>query len=187
MGMGKRAGFEGAEYLIATDGRRERKEMGWVFWAMVGAAVIHVAEEYIFGWVDSARDFAGRSSRGFAGRFVSGIDLALFAVVNAFFILLCVVGALVGLENPVFSLSIACLFLFNAAMHLVPLIIVRRYISGAFSAVFLYIPLAFYAFHVADQGDKLNLWVALGAFLLGLLWQAIPLAAVFLRSSRNTG
>ena len=163
------------------------KVMDWVFWAMVGAAAVHIAEEYIFGWMDAARGLAGRSSRGLAGRFAAGLDFLLFALVNAFFILICVVGALVGLENPTFSLSIACLLLINSAMYIVPMIIVRRYIPGAFSAVLLYIPLAVYAFHVVDEAGKLSFAVAAGAFLLGFVWQAIPVAAVFLRSARRGG
>lgn len=154
---------------------------------MVGAAAVHVAEEYLFGWLDSARDFARRSPRGPAGRLAAGIDLLLFAAVNTFFIMLCVVGALVGLENPAFSLSVACLLLINAAMYIVPMIIVRRYIPGAFSALFLYIPLAVYAFHVVDEAGELTFAVVAGAFLLGLVWQAIPVAAVFLRSARRGG
>jgi hypothetical protein len=47
-------------------------------------------------------------------------------VVNALFILLCVAGALVGLDQPVFSLSIAALLLINTMLHLVPMVIVRR-------------------------------------------------------------
>ena len=161
--------------------------MDWVFWAMVGAAAIHIAEEYLFGWMDTARGLAERSSRGLAGRFAAGLDLLLFALVNAFFILVCVAGALAGAENPTFSLSVACLLLINAAMYIVPMVIVRRYIPGAASALLLYIPLAVYAFHVMDEAGELSFAVAAGAFLLGLVWQAIPVAAVFLRSARRGG
>jgi hypothetical protein len=157
----------------------------WVFWAMAGAAVVNFLEELFFGWMDSARDIAGRSSIGFARGVSGGVNLIFFVIVNLFFIILCTAGALVGLHNPVFSLSIACLFLINVAMYLVPLIIVRRYSPGAVSVLLLFTPLAAYAFRVTDQAGKLSTWTVLGAFLLGFLWEAIPLAAVFFSSTRE--
>jgi len=157
--------------------------MHWVFWAMVGAAAVHVAEEYFFGWIDFTRGLGGR----FTARFAGGIDLAAFIVVNVLFILLCVAGALVGLDSPIFSLSIAALFLINTVMHLVPMAIVRRYSPGSVSAVFLYVPLAIYAFYVADEAGKLGALTVLGAFLLGLLWMSFPIGASFIRSARGSG
>jgi hypothetical protein len=147
---------------------------------MVGAAVVHVAEEYLFGWIDFTRGLGGRHISRFAG----GVDLAAFIVVNALFILLCVAGALVGLDQPFFSLSIAALFLINTVMHLVPMAIVRRYSPGSFSAIFLYVPLAIYAFYVVDDAGKLSALTVMGAFLLGLLWISFPIGASFIRSAR---
>jgi Protein of unknown function with HXXEE motif len=149
----------------------------WVFWAMAGAAVVHVAEEYLFGFIDFTRDLGWR--------FAAGMDLVAFIVVNAIFILLCVTGALVGLEKPVFSLSIAALFLINTVMHLVPMAIVRRYSPGVVSAVFLYVPLAIYAFYVVDEAGKLSTLTVIGAFLLSFLWLAFPIGASFIRSARG--
>lgn len=157
--------------------------MCWVFWAMAGAAVVHVAEEYRFGWLDFTRGLGGRRIARIAG----GIDLTAFIVVNALFVMLCVAGALVGLKQPFFSLSIAALFLINTVMHLVPMAIVRRYSPGAVSAVFLYVPLAAYAFHVTDEAGKLGILTVVGAFLLGFLWMSFPIGASFIRSARRSG
>jgi hypothetical protein len=147
---------------------------------MVGAAVVHVAEEYFFGWVDFTRGLGGRRM----SRLTGGVDLVSFIVVNALFVLLCVAGALVGMDQPFFSLSIAALFLINTVMHLVPMAMVRRYSPGAFSAVFLYVPLAVYAFYVVDQAGELSALTVFGAFLLGFLWLAFPIGASFIRSAR---
>jgi len=157
--------------------------MHWVFWAMAGAAVVHVAEEYFFGWIDFARGLDGRVT----SRFAAGIDLAAFAVVNVLFVLLCVAGALVGPDQPVFSLSIAALLLINTVMHLVPMVIVRRYSPGAASALLLYVPLAVYAFYVIDEAGELSALTVLGAFLLGFLWMFFPIGASFIRSARHSG
>ncbi len=154
--------------------------MHWVFWALAGAAVMHVAEEWIFGWLDFTRGLDLRITR----RFAAGIDMAAFIVVNIIFILLCVAGALAGLNQPFFSLSIAVLFLINTTMHLVPMAIVRRYSPGSVTAVFLYVPLAVYAFYVVEEAGKLTAPAALGAFLLGLLWMSFPIGASFIRSAR---
>ena len=155
--------------------------MDWVFWAMAGAAVMHVAEEYLFGWVDFTRGLEGR----FVARLTAGIDLAAFMVVNALFVLLCVAGALVGMQQPFFSLSIAVLLLINTAMHLVPMAVVRRYSPGSATAIFLYVPLAVYAFYVVDEAGELSALTAVGAFLLGFLWMSLPLGAAFIRSDRG--
>ncbi|MEW6555359.1 MAG: HXXEE domain-containing protein [Actinomycetota bacterium] len=151
--------------------------MHWVFWAMVGAALVHVAEEYFFGFIDFTRELGWR--------FLGGMDLVAFAIVNALFILLCVAGALVGMDQPFFSLSIAALFLINTVMHLVPMAMVRRYSPGAVSAVFLYVPLAVYAFYVVDQAGELSALTVFAAFLLAVLWLAFPIGASFIRSGRR--
>jgi len=151
--------------------------MDWVFWAMVGAAVVHVGEEYFFGFIDFSRDMGWR--------FTAGMDLVAFIVVDALFILLCVAGALMGMDQPFFSLSIAALFLINTVMHLVPMAMVRRYSPGSVSALFLYVPLAIYAFYVVDEAGKLTALTVLGAFLLSFLWLAFPIGASFIRSARG--
>jgi len=155
--------------------------MDWVFWAMAGAAVAHVAEEYLFGWLEFTRGLEGR----YAARFTSGIDFAAFAIVNALFVLLCVAGALVGMDQPFFSLSIAVLLLINTAMHLVPMAVVRRYSPGSATAVFLYVPLAIYAFYVVDEAGELSALTVMVAFLLGFLWMSLPIGVAFIRSARG--
>ncbi|MBN2025729.1 MAG: HXXEE domain-containing protein [Actinobacteria bacterium] len=155
--------------------------MDWVFWAMAGAAVLHVAEEYLFGWLAFTRGLEGR----FVARFAAGIDLAAFIIVNALFVLLCVAGALVGMRQPFFSLSIAVLLLINTVMHLVPMAVVRRYSPGSATAIFLYVPLAVYAFYVVDEAGELSALTAVGAFLLCLLWMSLPVGAAFIRSARG--
>lgn len=156
--------------------------MHWVFWALVGAAAAHVLEEWLAGWSRPAVS-AGRRFVSVYARRSQGIGPAAFAAINAFVLLLCVAGALAGFGSPAFSLSVAVLFIINAAMHLVPMAAVRRYSPGAASALLLCLPLAVYAFRVAEQCGKLTAWNALGAFLLGWLWHALPAAVAFLSSA----
>jgi hypothetical protein len=96
-----------------------------------------------------------------------------------------VAGALVGMDQPFFSLSIAALLLINTMMHLVPMAVVRRYSPGSVTAIFLYIPLAVYAFYVVDEAGELSVLTVVGAFLLGFLWMAFPVGVAFIRSARG--
>ncbi len=151
--------------------------MEWAFWAMVGAAVVHVTEEYLFGWLDFTRDPDGR--------YAAGLDLTAFVVFNALFMGPCAAEALVGMKQPFFSLSIAALFLINAIMRVVPVVAVRRYSPGAVSAGFLCVPLAIYAFYVVGGAGELSALTVLGAFLPGFPWMAFPAGASFIRSARR--
>jgi hypothetical protein len=136
--------------------------MEWIFWAIVGAAVIHVAEEYLGNWV------------GWVQRFAPRVTLAQFVVVNAAFVALCIAGAVVGVSNLVFSLSVASLIFVNALIHLAPTINMRRYSPGAASALVLYVPLAVYAYYLAARSGRLTLVDGVRATLLGMLWMALP-------------
>ena len=56
----------------------------WIPWAIAGAALLHVVEEYATGWLTWARGFA------------PSITLGHFSVVNAAFLALCVLAGVLG-------------------------------------------------------------------------------------------
>ncbi len=154
--------------------------MDWVIWAFPLAAIVHVTEEYYLP--GGFPEFMRRAVPGFAP-FVTS-RFAIF--INGLLILLCAAAALAGSRNPVFSLSIASLLLFNGLMHIGSAVRFRRYVPGLVSGLLLYIPLSIRAsllFIAAGSVSTSDLFVA--AFL-GILYQAIPIGYLFLASRRGT-
>lgn len=143
--------------------------MQWVFSALLGAALVHVLEEYLGDWVASVQAY------------IPGVTLRQFAVVNVAFVILCAAAAIVGMDNPVFALSVASLVLINAGIHVVGTIVLRGYSPGVVSAVLLYVPLGLYTFHAAAGSGHLSLAVGTGAVVLGALWMAVPLGYQLVR------
>jgi len=82
--------------------------MQWIFWAFVGAAVIHVVEEFWYpgGFLEAVK--------GLNPRIASLVTLKAAIIINGLFLLLCVTGAVVGRRSIVLGLSIASLLFFNA-------------------------------------------------------------------------
>ena len=117
--------------------------MNWVFIAMVGAAVLHVLEEYVYpgGFADWMR----RSNP----RFAQLITARFAVIINGLFLVLCVVGAIAARTSPLLGLSVAGLLFVNGCMHLGGTMRARRYVPGVASGVLLYIPLALYAFSLS--------------------------------------
>lgn len=138
--------------------------MNWIFWLIVGAAVVHVAEEYWAGWVE------------WVGQIVPGVTMAQFAVVNLLFLLLCVGAAIAPSGSVILRLSVASLLFVNVPFHLVPAIAMRAYSPGLVSALLLYVPLAAYAWYLYVRSGLLTMANTVAAALLGLLWMGLPLA-----------
>jgi len=139
--------------------------MTWVFWAIAVAALIHVAEEYWGGFL------------GLMQQRVPGVTLRQFLIINALFVLLCIIAAVVGTNNLVLSLSVASLILINALIHAGATLLLRRYAAGLISALVLYVPLGIYAFCQA----KLTPGQTAAAGLLGLLWMSVPIVYQLVR------
>lgn len=139
--------------------------MSWVFWAIVVAALIHVAEEYWGGFLSLMQQR------------LPGVTLRQFLIINALLVLLCIVAAVVGTGNPVLSLSVASLILINAMIHIVATAWLRRYAAGVISSIVLYVPLGIYAFYRAELTPS----QAAAAGLLGLLWMSVPLVYQIVR------
>ena len=138
--------------------------LGWIFWAFLGASLVHVLEEYLKGWVKSVRHY------------LLGVTVAQFAAVNALLLVGCLAAALVNTGNLIFSLSMGALILVNALIHVGVSLWRRRYTPGLLSSVLLYLPLSVYSFHRFLVSGRLKLGDAFLAFLLGLLWMSLPLA-----------
>jgi len=137
--------------------------MSWIFWAILIAAILHIAEEYRGEWLVWVR------------RYVPGVTLFHFVLVNTAFLLLCVAGAVVGVKNVVFSLSIASLVFSNALMHIIPTVVWKEYSPGVITAVLLYIPLGAYAYVLAFDKEEVSLGIGAVAIVLGIFWMMLPI------------
>jgi hypothetical protein len=146
--------------------------MDAVRWAIVVAAIFHVVEELQGGWLDWAQ------------RYVPGITLNQFLTINTAFVSLCILGALVGSEYPVFSLSIASLIFSNALIHIIPALRLGCYTPGLISAVLLYLPLSVTAYYLALHSQQMSVCNGVLAGLLGFGWMSVPFIFQGLRLSR---
>jgi hypothetical protein len=145
-----------------------KAEMGdWIFVALLGAAVVHILEEYVFpgGFPDGIKNLLPRATHLLTPRF--------HLVVNGLFLLLCVCSALIGKANLVFSLSFFSLIFANAVLHIRGAIVTKRYYPGVISSVLIYMPLAIYAYAMFLISGQLT-WLQGGlSVLLGILYMAV--------------
>lgn len=146
--------------------------MDWVFVALLGAAVIHVFEEYVYpgGFSDALKNLNPKAAHLVTPRFN--------VIVNGLFLLLCVAGAIVGTTGLVLSLSVASLVLINAGLHIRGSIVARRYYPGTISAALLYVPIAVYAYALFLSSGQFTWLEAIQAILLGALYMAVPMTYI---------
>ncbi len=142
--------------------------MDWIFQAFVGAAVLHVFEEYFFpgGFPNFMKEsfpaFAPFITRNFA------------ILVNGLFLVLCILAAVVGRDALVFSLSIAGLLISNGLTHLLGSLRARRYAPGLVTGLLFYIPLGILAYFLFSNSGQLTMTQGIISFLLGLAYQVVP-------------
>jgi hypothetical protein len=142
--------------------------MNWIFQAFVGAAVLHVLEEYFYP--GGFPDFMKKSSPIFAP-FVT----TTFAIlINGLFLVLCVLGAIFGRSALVFGLSIGSLLVFNGLTHLGGSLRARKYAPGMISGLLLYLPLGLTAYVLFLRSGQLSVPQALHSVALGFAYQIIP-------------
>jgi len=146
--------------------------MDWIFVALLGAAVIHVFEEYVYpgGFSDALKNLNPKAAHLVTPRFN--------VIINGLFLLLCFASAIVGTTSLVFSLSVVSLVFINAGLHIRGTIVARRYYPGAISAALLYVPLAIYAYSLFLSTGQLTWVEAVQAILLGALYMAVPMTYI---------
>jgi hypothetical protein len=108
----------------------------WIFWAIVVAAMIYVADEYRGGFVERFSALSGFR-----------ITRTELWIVNTLFMVLCLTVALFGDLPIVFRMPVTGLILINALLfHVGGAIRLREYSPGLVSALVLYVPLALSAY-----------------------------------------
>jgi hypothetical protein len=139
----------------------------WVFTLLPIAAVVHIMEEYLFpgGFAEALRKLLPGASHLFTVKF--------HILVNVIFILLCFVAAFIGQANLILSLSVFGLIFTNAVLHIRGAIIQKGYYPGVISGMFIYIPIAIYAFSIFINSKQLSWIQAIISFLLGVFYMGI--------------
>jgi hypothetical protein len=143
--------------------------MDWIFQACVVAAALHVFEEYFYP--GGFPDFMKSSVAAFAPFITTNFAL----LINGLFLVLCLLGAIVGTDALVFSLSIAGLLIFNGLTHLLGSLRARRYAPGLVSGLLLYLPLGITAYVLFLRSSQVSVPQALFSALLGLAYQFVPI------------
>ena len=150
--------------------------MDWIFLAFVGAAVLHVLEEYFYP--GGFPDFMKKSSPIFA----PFVTTSFAILINGLFLVLCILGAFFGKRALVFGLSIGNLLVFNGLTHLAGSLRAGRYAPGLISGLLLYLPLGVMAYVLFLRSGQLSVNNALLSALLGLAYQAVPIGYLGLAS-----
>jgi Protein of unknown function with HXXEE motif len=149
--------------------------MSLQIWAWLAplAYALHVMEEHTFNWRDWARGALGLPA-----------EWDDFYVTNAAVIVFGVVAAEVALALPVLPLAYAALMLINAVLfHFLPIIRGKgRFSPGAFTAAAFFLPIGIGEFVEAAREDLLSDATAIGAFLIGALVMAFPIAMLRAKS-----
>jgi hypothetical protein len=158
--------------------------MNWIFRAFVGAAALHVLEEYFYP--GGFPDFMKKSSPVFA----PFVTTSFAVLINGLFLVLCILGAIFGKNDLVFGLSIGSLLVFNGLTHLGGSLRARRYAPGLISGLLLYLPLGITAYVLFLRSGQLSLSQASLSVALGIAYQFVPvgylgLAALTRRNSQT--
>jgi hypothetical protein len=153
--------------------------MDWIFTAFVGAAIVHVVEEFLYpgGFMDVMKRFNPQ--------FTPFVTVRFAVIINGLFLLLCVLAAIVGRNNLVFSLSVASLLFINALVHIGATLRARGYAPGIASSILLYLPLSLYAYYVFISSGQMAWPELVASGLLGVLYQAVPVSYLLLSSARR--
>ena len=117
--------------------------MNWVFWAPLGAASLHIVEEFLYpgGFVKWYRCYRPEIQKSITPRFL--------VIINALLLALC--GNVAALQSspplgPALWLAVAALLFANGVWHIVGTIKTRSYSPGVITGVSLYGPLAAYGY-----------------------------------------
>ncbi len=153
----------------------------WIFAAAVGAAAVHIFEEYVYpgGFPAALKNLLPMAVHLFTPVF--------HLTVNGLFLLVCLCCALIGKANLVLSLSVFSLVFANAVLHIRGAIVTKRYYPGVISGALIYIPLAVYAYSMFLVSGHLT-WLQGGlSVLLGAVYMAVLMGYVLFRQLRRTG
>ncbi len=144
---------------------------------ILGAAVLHITEEFFFpgGFMDWGRKALLKFKKL---KMAEAIDSGMVILVNALFILFCIVNIVYYRQGSFMFYSLTGLILFNAFLHIGSSIVFRRYAPGLITSVVLYIP---FSILILINTETINYRIIF-ALIAGALLHVIPLLIVFTKS-----
>lgn len=150
--------------------------MNWIYWAFLGAAILHILEEYVFpgGFMTFMQQAVPR--------FASQITVHFSLLINGLFLALCLLAVILGPDQPVFGLSVAWLLFFNGVIHILTSWRWRAYTPGLVSSLLLYLPLAIVGLALITTQGTIDFGGMVAAVLLGIFYQLVPVGYLALAS-----
>jgi hypothetical protein len=144
---------------------------------ILGAAVFHVIEEFVYpgGFLDWMKNAVLRFKRM---NLVKGVDSGMAVLVNALFILLCVVNLIYYTPGSSLLYLVTGLILFNGMLHIGSSFVFRKYAPGLLTSVLMYIPVSIYIIYNAGPLSGR----IISALISGALLHIIPLIVIFTKS-----
>lgn len=108
----------------------------WTLWVVAASCALHVAEEYLTGWQEWARETLGIV-----------MPTTRFFVMNVVLVVAALFLARTGWRWPTLSLIIPAATLVNAVFfHIIPTVVQQRVSPGVYTAALLYVPFSTWAF-----------------------------------------
>ena len=154
--------------------------MSWVWWAPLGAAALHIGEEFIYPGGFAAWD------RAYRPEFASSITPGLHVIVNALLLAICATVGIAGMPGQAIEvaglrfrsaipsslavplwLAMAALLFSNAIFHLLGTYQTRMASPGVRTGVLLYIPMAVLGYWHFLHTRQVSAVAAVAAALLG--------------------
>jgi hypothetical protein len=142
-------------------------------WIAVATYAVHMMEEFSFNWRDWARAVIKLP-----------VEWGDFYVTNAVVIVLGIAQAFLAPTLAVAPLGFASLMAINAIFfHILPVLVTKgRFSPGLFTAVVLFLPVAWIVWAKAIEDGQVNAQTAAIAILGAALLMAYPIVMLHLRS-----
>jgi Protein of unknown function with HXXEE motif len=142
-----------------------------IFWIAMAAYAVHMMEEFFYDW----KNWANHTLH-------LPVEWSGFYVTNTAVLFLGIACASVSWNVAWFALSFPALMLINAFFfHVLPVIRTKKFSPGLFSAILLFFPIGFHAFHLAVE-NNVSTPDILMAFLIGALLMAFPIVLLKTKS-----
>lgn len=139
--------------------------MKWIYWAILAAAVLHVAEECATGFLPWFRRVLPSLA--------PAMTVPWAVTVNALFLLVCLAAAALPQTPPVVRLVAPGVLLMNAALHVGMTLIRREFSPGLVTACVLYVPLGIIAFDRTTSAHNLGPGSLAAAAILSIAVHAV--------------
>ena len=149
----------------------------WTLWVVAISTAFHVAEEYLTGWQEWARQELG---------IVMPTTRFLFA--NVVLVVVALLLARVGWRRPALSLVIPSATLVNAIFfHIIPTILQSRVSPGIYTAALLYVPFSSWALIGAARDGVAQRAIATALASGTLMMASVVLGARWLTDASSGG